>query len=205
MDTRSNRQVIVRRHALQAESRNQCSFMSCFLLFVFCLLGACAPIQMTRPVTKLGLVAPFEGKQRAAGYEILYAVKLALRERNSAEGVAGWLVELVALNAENDEQRAEQAHVLGVDPEVTVVLVWRDAASRERVPARYQQLGLPVFALDAPNTVIVSDASFISRYTAISNGVAPTALALNTYTTTQAALKQIEQSVRTHGKPTRGR
>jgi ABC-type branched-subunit amino acid transport system substrate-binding protein len=179
--------------------------MSCFLLFVFCLLGACAPIQMTRPVTKLGLVAPFEGKHRAVGYEILYAVKLALRERNSAEGVAGWLVELVALNAENDEQRAEQARVLGVDPDVTVVLVWSDAASRERMPAHYQQLGLPMFALDAPTNVIVSDTSFISRYTAISNGVAPTALALNTYTTTQAALKQIEQSVRTHGKPTRGR
>jgi ABC-type branched-subunit amino acid transport system substrate-binding protein len=160
---------------------------------------------MTRPVTKLGLVAPFEGKQRAVGYEILYAVKLALRERNAAGGVAGWLVELVALNAENDEQRAEQAHVLGVDPEVTVVLVWRDAASRERVPAHYQQLGLPMFALDAPNNVIVSDTSFISRYTAISNGVAPSALAVNTYMVTQAALKQVAQSIRAHGKPTRGR
>jgi ABC-type branched-subunit amino acid transport system substrate-binding protein len=162
-------------------------------------------MQLTRPVTKLGLVAPFEGRQRAVGYEALYAVKLALRERNAAGGVAGWLVELVALNAETDEQRLEQARVLIVDADVTAVLVWSDATNRDRIQAYYRQLGLPVFMLDTQsNANVAPDASFVSRYTAISNGVVPASLAVTTYAMTQAALQQIEQRIHAHGKPTRG-
>jgi len=182
------------------------SLVLCLLLSAFCVLMACAPIQLTRPVTKLGLVAPFEGKQRAVGYEALYAVKLALRERNAMGGVFGWLVELVALNAETDEQRLEQARVLAVDADVTVVLVWSDTTNRDRIQAHYQQLGLPVFMLDTQSNAVyrvAPDASFVSRYTAISNGVVPTPLAVTTYATTQAALQQIEQRIRVHGKPTR--
>lgn len=170
----------------------------------FLCLAACAPLALTRPVTKLGLVAPFEGKQRALGYEVLYAVKLALRERNANEGVAGWLIELVALNAEHEAQRLAQARVLAVDTDVTVVLVWSEVANHERIQSDYQQLGLPVFMLHTPaNAPMAPEASFVSRYVAISNGLAPTVLASHTYATMQAALKRIEQSVRKHGKPTR--
>ena len=72
-------------------------------LFALCgLMRACDPIALTRPVTKIGLVAPFEGELRSVGYEgALYAVKLALREQNEQDGVAGWNVELVALDSSN--------------------------------------------------------------------------------------------------------
>lgn len=52
----------------------------------------------TRPVVKIGLIAPFEELCRDDGYEVLNAVKLAVQERNAAGGVAGRDVALVALN-----------------------------------------------------------------------------------------------------------
>src|SRR5437773_8430394 len=56
------------------------------------LLPACVPV--TRPIVKIGLVAPFEGRYRDVGYEVIYAVRLAVREANASGGVAGFAVEL---------------------------------------------------------------------------------------------------------------
>ena len=47
-------------------------------------LSACAS---TQPVIKIGLVAPFEGRFRAIGYEAVYAARLAIREINARGGV----------------------------------------------------------------------------------------------------------------------
>ena len=55
------------------------------------ILSACAP--STRPVIKIGLVAPFEGRYREIGEEIIYAVRLAVREANKAGGVDGYSIE----------------------------------------------------------------------------------------------------------------
>ncbi|MCC7355564.1 MAG: branched-chain amino acid ABC transporter substrate-binding protein [Anaerolineae bacterium] len=63
----------------------------------------------TRPLVKIGLLAPFEGLHRPLGYEVLYAVKLAIQERNDAGGVAGWGVELVALDDGFDPEEARRA------------------------------------------------------------------------------------------------
>ena len=51
---------------------------------------------MVRPTVKIGLVAPFEGRYRYVGYDVFYAVRLALQEVNAAGGVGGYHVELVA-------------------------------------------------------------------------------------------------------------
>jgi substrate-binding family protein len=175
------------------------------LLTAYGLLTSCAPFQLTRPVTKIGLVAPFEGRQRAVGYEALYAVKLALRERNDSGGVAGWSVELVALDDSAQlAQSLRQARALAVDPDVTRALVLVAASEDAPVQAEYARLGLPVSLVASPTPDgAPPDASFVARYRALSDGITPGALATRTYALTQALLAQIEQRVRAQGRPTR--
>lgn len=92
-----------------------------FLLLV--LLASCIPQGSTSPMVKIGLVAPFEGLYRPLGYEVLPAVKLAVRERNRAGGVGGHMVELVALNDDRDPEMAPQrARELSLDPDVVGVI-----------------------------------------------------------------------------------
>jgi branched-chain amino acid transport system substrate-binding protein len=77
----------------------------------------------TQPLIKIGLVAPFEGRLRARGYEVLYAVKLAVRQRNEAGGVGGFKVELVALDDGGDPAvAAQQVRELAVDRDVLGVV-----------------------------------------------------------------------------------
>jgi branched-chain amino acid transport system substrate-binding protein len=94
-------------------------------LYVLLLLalGGCTVPASTKPIVKVGLVAPFEGLYRPLGYEVLYAVKLAIRERNASGGVAGYMVELVALNDDNQPALAAQrAREMAVDPDVVGVI-----------------------------------------------------------------------------------
>lgn len=75
------------------------------------------------PTIKIGLVAPFEGLYRSTGYDVLFAVKLALQERNQGQGLNGYRVELVALNDFNDPAEARrQAQALIADPDVVGVV-----------------------------------------------------------------------------------
>ncbi|MFN2270375.1 MAG: ABC transporter substrate-binding protein [Anaerolineae bacterium] len=95
---------------------------SCFLL-----LASCAFPGAVRPTVKIGLVAPFEGRYRYVGYDVIYAVRLAVREVNAAGGVGGYSVELVAYDDGADAAHAEamaveQARKLAVDPEVVAVI-----------------------------------------------------------------------------------
>ncbi|MDW8325320.1 MAG: ABC transporter substrate-binding protein [Anaerolineales bacterium] len=115
-----------------------------FLLSTFYfLLTSCLPI--TRPVVKIGLVAPFEGRYRNLGYEVIYAVRLAVREANAAGGVAGYSVELSALDDSGDpEMAAEQARKLATDPQVVAVLGhWLDRTTAAAA-SEYEQLKLPL-------------------------------------------------------------
>lgn len=75
------------------------------------------------PMVKIGLIAPFEGLYRATGYEVLFAVKLALQERNGGQGLGGYRVELVALNDFNEPtEAAKQARALAADPDIVGVI-----------------------------------------------------------------------------------
>ena len=77
----------------------------------------------TDPLVKIGLIAPFEGRLRARGYDVLYAVKLAVRQWNEAGGVNGYRVELVALDDGGDPaMAAQQARELTVDRDVLGVI-----------------------------------------------------------------------------------
>ncbi len=87
------------------------------------LLSSCAGLGGSRPVVKIGLVAPFEGLHRHLGYDALYGVKLAVRECDVAGGVSGYMVELVALDDGNDPTQSPlQARKMSVDTDVVGVI-----------------------------------------------------------------------------------
>jgi len=99
----------------------------------------------TQPVIKIGLVAPFEGRYRSLGYEALGAVKQAVRERNAAGGVAGYMVELVALNDGYDsESRRFLARKFAVDERVMGVIGPFSDDSLYAAASSYQEQGLPL-------------------------------------------------------------
>lgn len=87
------------------------------------LLTTCQFPGTVRPVVKIGLVAPFEGRYRYVGYDVIYAVRLALREANTAGGVAGYSIELAAYDDGADPaMAAEQARKLAADPAVVAAI-----------------------------------------------------------------------------------
>jgi ABC-type branched-subunit amino acid transport system substrate-binding protein len=93
--------------------------IACFVL----LLAACQVPSPVQPTVKIGLVAPFEGRYRYVGYDVIYAVRLALQEANALGGVGGYGVELVAYDDGADPVMAvEQARKLAVDPAVVAVV-----------------------------------------------------------------------------------
>ena len=78
---------------------------SAFCLLIFTLLSACNSVD---PVVKIGLVAPFEGENRAIGYDAIYSARLAVREINAAGGIGGHRVALVALDDSSDTGLAQE-------------------------------------------------------------------------------------------------
>jgi branched-chain amino acid transport system substrate-binding protein len=135
-----------------------------FLALLVLALSGCAG-GSTRPVVKIGLAAPFSGFDEAQGYSLLYAVKLALQEANQ-QGVAGYGVELVALDDRNEPATAAQrAREFIADPDVLGVLGHLDGPAAAAAASEYRQAGLagltlapgdgsggpPVFRLFAPD------------------------------------------------------
>ena len=116
-----------------------------FLVPCALCLGAC--ISTSRPTIKIGLVAPFEGRYRDVGYEVIYAVRLAVREANARGGVAGHVVELTALDDSGDPaMAAEQALKLTTDPRVVGVIGhWLEETTVAAAPV-YAEAGLPLLA-----------------------------------------------------------
>ena len=122
-------------------------------LTVIFFLSACAGVEFggASPTLKIGLVAPFEGLHRPLGYEALFAVKLALQERNLSGGINGYRVELVALNDFDDPAEAQtQARVLLADPDVLGVVGHLSSATTLAALPIYQEAGL---ALSVPWTI----------------------------------------------------
>jgi len=118
----------------------------CLLLIVSVAAGCRLPGRV-RPSVKIGLVAPFEGRYRAIGYDVIYAVRLALQEANGAGGVAGYSVELVAYDDGGDPaQAAEQARKLDADPEVVAVIGHFLDETTQAALDRYAAAGLPLIA-----------------------------------------------------------
>lgn len=128
----------------------------CALLLL--AVGGCAVPGGTKPIVKVGLVAPFEGLYRPLGYEVLYAVKLAIRERNASGGVAGYMVELVALNDDNEPATAAQrAREMIVDPDVVGVVGHFSGPTTLAALEEYRRAGLALVTSAAAANAMTDD------------------------------------------------
>jgi len=119
-------------------------------LSLLCVLGlvGCALPGSTSPVLKIGLVAPFEGWYRHRGYDALWAVRLAVQEANRAGGVAGWQVELTALDDHLDPYwTAQRVRELAVDPDVMGAVGCLSPTTAEAARGVCSEVGLPLVAL----------------------------------------------------------
>lgn len=173
------------------------------------LLAACSfPGSVPRTV-KIGLSAPFEGRYRDLGYEVLYAVRLAVWQRNEAGGVGGrYLIELVALNDFGEpEEAVRQAREMNADPDILGVLGgWLPGVARAAAP-EYGRLGLalltPETDLTLPQSAPPLDAEWAAEYQVLSGGAAPGPAAVWAYAAANRLLDAIEASLRTEKRPTR--
>lgn len=178
------------------------SLASCLLL-----LAACCFPGSARPTVKIGLSAPFEGRYRYLGYEVLYAVRLAVRQRNEAGGVGSrYLVEMVALNDMNEPQEAVlQAHEMAADPDLLATIGgWTPATAQAAAP-EYQRLGLAFVAptIDLAQGPPPSDAPFADAYRALSGGASPGPAAAWAYAEANRLLDAFDAAIRTEGRPDR--
>jgi ABC-type branched-subunit amino acid transport system substrate-binding protein len=102
-------------------------------------------IQTTPDVIKIGLVAPFEGRYREIGYDVIPATRLAVREWAAQNPDANLVFEIVAYDDLGDPQLAvEQARRLVVDPDVAIMLGhWRESTTAAAL-STYAEADLPV-------------------------------------------------------------
>ena len=111
------------------------------LILLLILFAGCASVD---PVVKVGLVAPFEGQNRAIGYDVIYSARLAVREINEAGGIGGYRVALVALDDSGDPDLAAQvAQSLVIDPQVVAVVGHWSAETTAVAAPIYAAAGLP--------------------------------------------------------------
>lgn len=124
------------------------------------------------PVVKIGLVAPFEGRNRAVGYDVIYAARLAVHEINNAGGVDGAKVALVAHDDFGDpETAAAVAASLALDPSVVAVLGhWQSDTTQAAAPI-YAAAELAFVPMGSPPFGAVSadalPASFLEAYATV--------------------------------------
>ncbi len=117
---------------------------------LLCMVLATACIQVTPRVVKIGLVAPFEGRYREIGYDVIVAARLACREWAQQYSDTQLVFELVAYDDQGDPTLAiEQARKLIADPLVAIVIGhWRDDTTQAALPI-YQEAGIPLITFSA--------------------------------------------------------
>jgi ABC-type branched-subunit amino acid transport system substrate-binding protein len=75
------------------------------------------------PVVKIGLVGPFEGRNRDIGYDVIYSARLAVRQINELGGIGKYRIALVAQDDFGDPEVAQQiAETYLNDPQVVAVI-----------------------------------------------------------------------------------
>ena len=101
------------------------------VLLLILALPACAVVR-TPPVTRIALLAPFEGRYREIGYNALYAARLALSDSRD-ESVA-------LLPIDDGGSAADRAHALAADPLVKGAIVMGYAAADSVVQEAFGDL-----------------------------------------------------------------
>jgi branched-chain amino acid transport system substrate-binding protein len=131
------------------------------ILTALALVVCSCQVGGTRPIVKIGLTAPFTGFDEAVGYSVIGAVRLAVRERNLAGGVAGYSVELVALDDGNEpEMAAQRAREMIIDPAVMAVVGGFDGPAVVAAAAEYERAGMPFVALSGAEALSTGSSAF---------------------------------------------
>lgn len=140
-----------------------------FLVLAALSMAGCGSV---KPVVKIGLVAPFEGRYRAVGYDAIYSARLAVRQVNAAGGIGGHRVALVALDDRGDPELARQtAASLIIDPAVVAVVGHFLPETSESVADIYAKNNLPLIVMGNPPFIEQDPAQlpaeFLQAYAAI--------------------------------------
>ncbi len=121
---------------------------------LFCLALVCVACAATPPVTRVALLAPFEGNYREVGYDALYAARLALRDGAYPD------VELLPLDDGGSAEMAlERAQALARNPLVTCVLVMGYTSADPHVLQAFDDL--PVIVVGHWGAVPVTEGVFV--------------------------------------------
>lgn len=95
------------------------TFLICLVFCLFCL-PSCTNLT---PVVKIGLVGPFEGRNRDIGYDVIYSARLAVRQINESGGIGKYRIALVAQDDFGDPETARQIATTYLnDPQVVAVI-----------------------------------------------------------------------------------
>lgn len=98
------------------------------LLFGLMFITAGCAVSQSPPITKIALLAPFEGRHRAIGYNALYAVRLALTE-SSAQNI-----QLLAVDDGGTvDASIERIRAINNDPSIYAIIVLGHTASSHEV------------------------------------------------------------------------
>ncbi len=148
------------------------SYILFFLLSLLFLAGV--GCQSVDPVVKIGLVAPFEGRQRDVGYDVLYSARLAVREINEAGGIDGTRVALVALDDGGTVEFAQAtAESLVIDPAVVAVVGHWQTDKTAAAESIYTQNGLVLLPGGQAPYDIIDPVALSSEFTAAYAQVTP--------------------------------
>ncbi len=175
-------------------------FIIIYSLFII-VLSSCAS---TAPVVKIGLAAPFEGRDRAIGYEVIYGARLAVREVNAAGGIGGYRVALVALDDGGAVESAEETAVsLIKDPAVVAVIGhWLPETTAVAAPI-YAGAKLLFLPNSSPSTTPISPA-FYEAYSSVTPfDEEPTAYSLAAYEAMGEVFRGMETAVAESGEISR--
>ncbi|MBI5080871.1 MAG: ABC transporter substrate-binding protein [Chloroflexi bacterium] len=119
-------------------------------MFTCLLFSAC--VSSTKPSIKIALVGPFEGRYRDVGIEVIYAMRLAIREANAQGGVGGYTVELMGFDDSGDpDQAMMQAKKVATDSQVVAAVGnWLPSTTQAAAPV-YDRVGIPFVAMSSAN------------------------------------------------------
>ncbi|MCP4426778.1 MAG: ABC transporter substrate-binding protein [Chloroflexi bacterium] len=140
------------------------------LSFLILLTTGCASVD---PVLKIGLVGPFEGENRAIGYDVIYSARLAVREINAAGGIGGYRVSLAAMDDSGDPDLARgAAKSLAIDPAIVAVIGHWGKTTAVAAPI-YAAANLPFIPAGEPPIGLYDPALLPADFTQAYEAVTP--------------------------------
>jgi hypothetical protein len=140
------------------ETRRALSIL--FLVLAILTLSSCAVIQ-SDSITKIALLAPFEGRYREIGYNALYSVRLAMNDSNS-QGVHLMAVD----DGGSIESATDRIRALNLNSDIEIIIILGQFASH---PAVQQANDKPLIILGNWGHDKADDNTYMASHPDIAN------------------------------------